>query len=963
PEPGTTTLDVHLTAVGDSGVRFEEVRADQPVYDAGNEVELEIEVRNTTTQAIDLVVEADVRDSNGSVVHVLKANAVGLGQNPPNLPLTFPAGSLTEVEMDWVLQRQPAGIYTVLARGVDTSGRVLAEGTTRFTVNAGAALRGGLRPDPPLVHAGSGTPVHITADLTNIGNETIPAGDVELAIVLDSVDPDGPPTTRATARSVLTGTPLATPAGLSRDAAGNLYVADSNPPRVIRIAPDGSTSVYATLPAGTLVGTAVDGAGRVYAANSANKVYAVDTNGSVSSFTISALTAIQGVDAEAGGALLLVGTGAGVSRLVRRSAAGVETILWSNGLHQPLGVVAHAGGYYVTNYGDHTLVRVEGDGRIEPVAGGFSRPKGVAVDAAGNVYVANSGSGTIARVTPARVVTTFASGLDEPTDLRFDAAGTLYVSDTQANVIYAIAADGTRRVVARSLAVQPVALAWDARDRLHVLDVNTLRVQDAAGASVLATGLNGPKDLAIAADGTVYVTNGAANAVTRHVGTTKTTFASGLSSPWGIAVGADGDVYVGESSGHRIAVFAPDGTRRRTIPSPLVDPAQVVATGDAVYVRNTGSVTRLSGGSVATLAAGTTFGSIAPDPVRGGLVGVVNKTISHLAADGTATPLATAAFTVTDAVVDANGALLASDRANLRVHRFAGGAWSVLATLPSQPDVMVATPAGRVFVKLATAKIVEVAADGTVRQLATPAGESLERLGVAQDGALLVSTSTTRRVYRLDPDSGATTLLVGDVRPDGLATDAGGRLQLAFRMRHELVGYATDGAAAERLVGFFGPRDIVRADGGIRFVDSTGRLFTLDAAFRPVALGTFEVEYLAWSGGTLLGTGSEELLRWSETGTSVVASLDGTLKGLAVRGDGRIGVADGTASRIYVVGADGRVETVLGGIHAPQGLSLASDGALYVANYTAGTVARLDTASGVATVFARVPGPRYIDFD
>lgn len=93
---------------------------------------------------------------------------MGLGQNPPNRPLRFEPGTLIEVEMDWVIARQQAGVYTVIARGRDVQGNVRAEGTTRFTIDSMPMLAGAVIADPPLAQVDSATPVSLRAELTNL---------------------------------------------------------------------------------------------------------------------------------------------------------------------------------------------------------------------------------------------------------------------------------------------------------------------------------------------------------------------------------------------------------------------------------------------------------------------------------------------------------------------------------------------------------------------------------------------------------------------------------------------------------------------------------------------------------------------------------------------------------------------------------------------------------------------------
>jgi sugar lactone lactonase YvrE len=136
----------------------------------------------------------------------------------------------------------------------------------------------------------------------------------------------------------------------------------------------------------------------------------------------------------------------------------------------PEGVAVDADGVaYVADSFNHTIRRVEVDGRITTFAGSpgqpgavngvgaaarFSNPRAVVVDASGNVFVADD-SHTIRRITPAGTVTTYAGVLGSwgysegrvarfrnSSGMAFDAAGNLYVADAGNNLVRRITPDG-----------------------------------------------------------------------------------------------------------------------------------------------------------------------------------------------------------------------------------------------------------------------------------------------------------------------------------------------------------------------------------------------------------------------------------------------------------------------------------------------------------------------------------------
>ncbi len=195
------------------------------------------------------------------------------------------------------------------------------------------------------------------------------------------------------------------PGGLARDAAGNLYVADTANATIRRIAPDGTVT--------TLAG-------------SAGATGNTDGTGSAARFTNPV-----DVTVDPAGNLYVVDS---QSHVIRRiTSAGVVTTL------------AGSAGSAGTSDGNGAAAR-------------FSQPQGITVGADGNLYVADTGNSTIRRVTPAGDVTTFAglpgvSGafdavgtgalLNQPVDIATGADGNLYVADLGNSTLRRISPDGT----------------------------------------------------------------------------------------------------------------------------------------------------------------------------------------------------------------------------------------------------------------------------------------------------------------------------------------------------------------------------------------------------------------------------------------------------------------------------------------------------------------------------------------
>lgn len=202
------------------------------------------------------------------------------------------------------------------------------------------------------------------------------------------------------------------PQGIATDAAGNVYVADTNNNTIRMITPAGVVS--------TLAGTAgltgsTDGTGAA-ARFSHPEGIATDASGNVyvsdSWSTIRKITPAGVVTTLAGTAVVIGstdGTGAAASF---NNLRGIAT--------------DSAGNVYVADSGNAIIRKVTPTGVVTTLAGtagvhgntdglgtaaSFAYPQGpqdVATDTSGNVYVADSNNHSIRKITPAGLVTTFA---------------------------------------------------------------------------------------------------------------------------------------------------------------------------------------------------------------------------------------------------------------------------------------------------------------------------------------------------------------------------------------------------------------------------------------------------------------------------------------------------------------------------------------------------------------------------
>ena len=284
------------------------------------------------------------------------------------------------------------------------------------------------------------------------------------------------------------------PTGVAVDAAGNIYVADSQNHRIRKITPGGVVSTLAgsgTAGSGEGDGTAaqfnspravaVDATGNVYVADGINnKIRKITPAGTVSTLA-----------------------GSGASGFADGDGINAK-------FYFPKGIALDASGnIYVADDINHRIRKVTPTGTVTTIAGStsgsddgdginakFHGPRGVALDAAGNIYVADAGNHRIRMITPSGTVSTIAGstlGVTEgigtaakfntPSGITVDGSGNIYVADDENERIRKITTNGTVSTLAGGFLQgftdgvggnaqfrSPTGLAIDASGNIYVAD-------------------------------------------------------------------------------------------------------------------------------------------------------------------------------------------------------------------------------------------------------------------------------------------------------------------------------------------------------------------------------------------------------------------------------------------------------------------------------------------------------------
>jgi len=766
---------------------------------------------------------------------------------------------------------------------------------------------------------------------------------------------------------------FAIPAGVAVDSAGNVYVADSANNLIREVTPAGVVTTMAgsgtgqfgsadgtgsTAQFGTPSGVAVDSAGNVYVADTYNN-------------TIRKVTPA--------GAVTTVAGSAGNSG----SADGTGTVARFNG---PLSVaVDSAGNVYVADTGNNTIRKVTPAGVVTTMAGTvsntgayadgtgsaalFDTPSGVAVDASGNVFVADTNNQSIRKVTPAGVVTTVAGREQQfyyPAGVAVDSAGNLYVADTYNNTIRKVtlapawvvttvagSAGSTGSTDAPGYLARfnsPRGVAVDSAGNVYVADYWNYTIRKMTPAGEMTT-LAGSPGNAGSADGT-----GSAARFGSSINTSVT----------GVAVDSAGNVYVADEGNNTIRKVTPAG-EVTTLAGKANDAGGYVdGTGTAAYFNGPTGVAVDSAGNV--YVADTVNEVIRKVTPAGVVTTLAGSAGNYGSADGTGS---TARFDEPfDIAVDSAGNVYVSDTANNTIRKV--------------------TPAGEVTTLAGNPAFdqhgfaVGGAADGTgsAAQFNGPYG-----LTVDSAGNVFVADYGNNTIRKVTP-AGVVTTLAGSAgqtghadgitsaarfnQPTGVAVDSAGNLYVADTGNSTirrvaltpvwgvatLAGRVASSGSADGLgsaAQFFGPNGIA--------VDSADNLFVVDqenATIRQVTPAGLVTTLAGYPRGPGSADGTGSAAQFLSPVGAAVDSADNVFVGDAHNNTIRKVTPAGVVTTLAGSAGTGNFGSVDGTGSAarfdiPAGVAVDSSGNVYVADDDNQTIRKV-SPTGVVTTLAGSAG-------
>ena len=374
---------------------------------------------------------------------------------------------------------------------------------------------------------------------------------------------------------------LNSPNDMAVDAAGNIFLADTDSNRIRKVT--ASSGNIATIAGNGSVSYGGDGGPATGAQlnfpgqttlDSAGNIYVVDNN----NYRVRRIAATTGVMTNfAGTGVQGFGGDGGPATSARLDELG--------------GIVADAAGnIYIADRGN-SLIRKVTAGVISTFAGAggeFVGPSDVGVDGAGNLYVADAGNQRVVKVDSKTAAISALVTNVSVYGLAVDTAGNVYFSDIFSNRVRRVAAgSGTATVVAGNgvegfsgdggLATaaqlsQPTGVAVDAAGNLYIADNDNNRVRrvDAATGVISTIAGSGP----------------AGNSRASFGGDGSVATSAFLNQPNGVTVDRAGGIYIADTINQRIRKLA--GTTAPLITSggitPVYSAANVIQPGSWISI-------------------------------------------------------------------------------------------------------------------------------------------------------------------------------------------------------------------------------------------------------------------------------------------------------------------------------------------------------------------------------------------
>jgi uncharacterized protein (TIGR03437 family) len=548
----------------------------------------------------------------------------------------------------------------------------------------------------------------------------------------------------------------------------------------------------------------------------------------------------------------------------------------------------------------------------------LSQPEGIALDSAGNVYFADAAVHRVRKITANGLIQTVAgtgvagfSGdggpasaalLNQPYGLAFDTSGNLYIADLGNARVRKIGTDGTIQTVAGGGALPATGTGQ--------------------GGPANITQLAQPRDVAVDADGSLYISDFGANQVYRVTtdgtlslmagtgvagfsGVATSALLAQLNAPAGLAVDPTGDLYIADSgnncvrkvyNGVIITVFntpAPTGVSLDSTGmlyvaaasyfGTLIQPIPGVASARDVTIDPAGDIFLTSGVFVSEIPSGgilTTLAGSGTAPYFGGDGG-----------PATAAQL----YSPSGIAVDSNGNWYIADTSNNRIR--------------------MVTPAG---------VISTFAGTGAAAQLNAPSG-----IAIDASNNLYIADTGNNDVLEITPAGAITTIASQLNNPVSVAVDMQESVYIADSGNNRIVRVAADGTAST-FAKIMGPLAVA--------VDPAGNVYVADASqiWSVASDGTAGSLVKGLTSPSGMAFELDGTLMIADTGANVIRRLSPSAVLTAIAGTGTFGFSGDGGPALSAQ------------LSAPSGIAIGANGTLLVADSGNNRIRSLTPAAAAA---------------